>query len=109
MVGMCHESLFRELLQQPAEGIAIGAHAPLFDDYVALLIEFPHYGMQEALGLKIGPEFQAILGKRVVVRGLVVVGEGIHVFTAILLDDFSELIGDDVLVRAGNRILPGFL
>ncbi len=67
--------------------------------------------MQEAFGLEIRPEFQAIDGERIVVPGLVEVGEGIHALAAFAFDDLAELIvvGSGKFVRGGNGVFPCLL
>ena len=63
------------LLDEPADRAALGAHAPLFVNDVALFVELAEDRVEEALGVEIRPELHAIRRQRVEVDGLVVVGE----------------------------------
>jgi hypothetical protein len=54
------ERCIDELLDQPADRVAIGAHAALFDDNVTLFVELPLDGVADALAFEVGPEFQTI-------------------------------------------------
>ena len=108
MVGMRLERCVDELLDQAADGIAVGAHAALFDDDVALFVELAHDGMQEALGFEIGPEFEAVRREGVEVIGLVVAGVGVHALAAFALDDLAKFVGLDVFVGFRDGVFPGF-
>src|SRR5260221_237543 len=108
MVGMRLKRGGGELLNQAADGIAVRAQAALFDYNVALLVKLAHHGMEKALGLKVGPQFQPILGQGIVVGGFVFAGVGVHVFAAVLLDDLAEFVGLDEFVGGGNGVFPFF-
>ena len=109
MIGIGHERRAEELLEQAARGTAVGAHAALFHHHVALLVELAHHRMQQAVRLQRGPQLELVRRHGVHVAGLVVVGEGVHAHAAVALDDFAELVVDDVLVGGLDRILPGLL
>src|SRR5437763_1638915 len=98
MIGMCLERGGGELLDQAADGIAVRAQASLFDDYIALFVKLTHHRMKESFRFQISPQFKPVLGQRVVVIGLVFGSVGVHVFAAVLLDNFAEFIGFDELV-----------
>src|SRR5271157_530864 len=106
---MGRECLFRKLLKQSPEGVAVDAHAALFDHHVALFIKLPHHGMLEALRFEIGPQFEAIDGERVEVLGLVPTGGGVHVLASFAFDDLAKLVAvrRGELVGGRNRVLPG--
>src|SRR6202790_1066058 len=106
MIFTSLKSRGRELLQQTPKRLAVHTHSPFLDDYVALLVKFAHDRVQESLRLQIGPQFQAVLGKRIMIGSLVVRRESIHSLAAIALDDLSELVGNDVLIRFLNGVLP---
>src|SRR5208283_4702716 len=108
VIWVCFERSGVELLQQPAGGIAVGAQAALFDYHVALFIELAQHGMKKTLGLQIGPQLQPIRGQRVVIGGLVVIGEGVEILAAALLDDLAKLVGHNIFVGFGNGVLPAF-
>ena len=52
-------------------GLLSRAHAALLVDDVALLVELAHHRLEEALGLQVGPQLEAIGRERVEVAGLV--------------------------------------
>ena len=79
-----------ELLQQPADGIAVGAHAALFNHHIALLVELAHDRMQEALRFEVGPKFQPVFRKRVVIFGLVFAGRSVQAFGAVAFENLRE-------------------
>ena len=109
VIGIGHEGCAQELLDQAAGGTAVGTHAALFHDHVALFVELAHHGMHHAIRLERGPQLDLIRRHGVHVGSFVVVGEGVHADTAVALDDFAELVRHDVLVGFLDRILPGFL
>ena len=108
MIGMGFEGRGVELFEQAADGIAISAQAALFDHDVTFFIKLAQHGMKEALRLEIGPELQPIRRQRVVIAGLVVIGEGVEILTAVLLDDLAELVGHHVFVGFGDGVFPRF-
>ena len=98
-----------ELFDHPSDRIAIRAHAALFDHHIAFFIKLAHYRLRETRRFKIGPKLQPIGGQRIEIIGFVVIGAGVDVLASVALKNFGELLGDDVFLRLGNRILPGFL
>src|SRR5581483_3970649 len=44
-----HEGSFQELLNKTTDRLTVGAHPPLFDNYIALFIELAHDRVQKAL------------------------------------------------------------
>src|SRR5208282_2686835 len=52
-------------------------------------------------------QFQTIRRERVMVLGLIVIGGGVQILTAVLLDDLAKLIWHDVFVGRGYGIFPG--
>ena len=62
VIGMGFKRGGGELLEQAADGIAVGAHAALFDHDVALFVKLAQHGMKKTLGFEIGPEFEAVCG-----------------------------------------------
>ena len=103
------ERRLQELLHETANGVALGAHAPLFGHDIALFVELAEDGMKEALGLEVGPQFEAIRGKRVKVRRLIRCGERVHADGAGAIHDLAELVRDDILLRLVHRPLPRLL
>src|SRR5208283_3790560 len=97
----------QELLEETALGVGVGAHAALFDDHVALLVELAGHGVCQAAAFEIGPELEAIFGHRPEVLGLVEAGFGVQALGAVALGDVGELIGDDELVRLGLGLFEG--
>ena len=61
-VGMRNVGGGEELLDHAADGRGVDAHAALFLDDVALLVELALDGMADALAFKVGPEFEAVGG-----------------------------------------------
>src|SRR6202049_1316483 len=109
MVGMGFKRASRKLFNQSPNGVAVSSHAALLDDHIALLVKLPHHGVQEALGFEISPEFKPIFRQRVVIGGLVVISERVHVLAAILFDELAKCVADDVLVGLSDDVFPGFL
>ena len=102
------ERLGGELLEQSPGGIAVGTKPPLLDDHIALLVKLAQHGMQKSLRFQIRPEFEPVDGKRIVVRGLVVIGIGVEIFAAVLLDDLAKFVRLDELIGGGDVIFPIF-
>src|SRR5205814_5754692 len=101
MIRMCLESRRDELLEQTSDGPAIGTHPALLDYHVALFIKFAHHGVDEALGLEIGPQFETIFRKGIVIPGLVIIGKRVQAFASVAFHDLAKLIGHHILV--GDR------
>src|SRR4051812_7406312 len=95
-----------ELLDEASDGIAFDAHTTLFINDITLFVELAHHWLQEAFGLEIGPEFEAISGHGVVVSGFVFGGGGVHADGTIGLDELSELVADDVMVGLFGQVFP---
>ena len=108
-VGMRGEGRGQELLDQPADRLALGAHPPLLVDDVALLVEVAHHRLQVALRLEVGPELQPVGGEGEEVAGLVGVGEGVQAHAALAVDDLAELVLHHVGVGLGDPVLPRLL
>src|SRR5215469_3336012 len=96
----------KKLLRQAAERLAIGAHAPLFRHYIALLVELAHHRVQEALRFQKGPQLNAICGERVEVDGLIVRGSGVHSDLTLLIEHLGKGVIDHVFVRLFGCVLP---
>ena len=109
MIGIGVESCAQKLLDKAPGGSAVGTHAPLFHDDVALFVEVTHYGISEAVGLDRRPKLNHVGGHRVHVAGFVVGGKGVHADSAMALDDFAKLVLDDKLVGGGDSVLPFLL
>ena len=102
-------SFGHELLDQPADWVAISAHAALFGDHVPFFVELAKHGMRIARRLHISPQLKPIDGKGIEVAGIVLSGEGIYILNSVPVEDFAEFIRHHVLLRVFDRILPGFL
>ena len=98
-----------ELLDHAADGGGVDAHATLFLNDVALLVELALDGLADALAFEIGPELETVGGHAPEVLGGVFGGRGVDADGAVLLGDVGELIGDDELLRFGLGVLEGFL
>jgi hypothetical protein len=99
----------QELLEQPPGGLAVRAHPALLHDHVALLVELAHHGLEEPLGLQVGPQLQAVGGEGIVVVGLVAAGAGVETDAALAVHDLAERVGDHVAVGLLDGLLPGLL
>ncbi len=97
-----------ELLDHAADGGRVDAHATLFLNDVALLVELALDGLADALAFEIGPELEAVGGHGPEVLGGVFGGGGVHADGAVLLGDEGELIGDDEFLCVGLGVLEGF-
>ena len=87
MIWMGAVSRGYELLQQPADRIAVGAHPAFLNNNIAFFIEFAHHGMQKPLGFHIGPQLQAIRWKRIVVGGFILIGGSVHAFDTVAVEN----------------------
>ena len=97
-----------ELLDHAAGGRGVDAHATLFLDDVALLVELALDGLADASALHVGPELEAVGGHAPEVLGGVFAGGGVEAFGAVLLGDLGErLIGDDVLLGGVLGVVEG--
>ena len=103
---MSFKGLGSELFEQAANRVAVSSQTALFDYHVALLVELAQHGMKKTLRFEIGPQFEPVHGKRVMIGCLVVIGEGVEILTAVLLDDLAKLVGHDVLVGRGDCVFP---
>ena len=104
-VGMRDVGGGEELLDHAADGVGVDAHAPLFLDDVALLVELALDRVADALALKIGPELEAVRRHAPEVLRRVFGGGCVDADCAVLFGDCGELVGDDVLLRLGLRVL----
>src|ERR1700761_2217814 len=102
MIGMGFKSRGVKLFEQATNGVAIRSQAALFDYDVALFVKLAQNGMEKTLGLEISPKLQAVRRQLVVIAGLIVIGEGVKILTAILLNDFAKLVGHHVFVGFGD-------
>ena len=56
MIRMRRKSFRDELLKQSANRVAVGAHAPFFNDNITLFVKLAEYGMRVAFRLQIPPQ-----------------------------------------------------
>ena len=89
------------LLDHAAGGGGVGAHAALFLDDVALLVELAQDGMADAAALHVGPELEAIGRHAPEILGEVFGGLGVEAFGAVLFGELREGVGNDVLLGRG--------
>ena len=108
-VGVGGEGGRQELLDQAADRLALGAHAALFEDDVALLVELAHHRCEIALGLEVRPQLEAVGGEGEEVAGLVRVREGVQADAALAVDDLAELVLDHERVGLGDPVPPRLL
>ncbi len=90
-------------------GVGVDAHAALFLDDVALLIELAGDGMADATALQVGPEFEPVGGHAPEVLGGVFAGGSVEADGAVLLGQFGELVGDDVFLGCRLGVLEDLL
>ena len=109
MIRVGLEGSIDELLDQAADGVAVGAQSALFDHHVAFFIKLAHHRVQETLGFEVGPEFEAIRREGVEVVGFIVAGIGVHALAALALDDLAKFVGLDVFLGFVDGVLPCFL
>ena len=107
-VGMRDVGGGEELLDHAAHWGGVDAHAALFLDDVALLVELALDGMGDALAFQVGPELEAVGGHAPEVLRGVFGGVGVDAYGSVFFGDLRELVGDDVLLRFGLRVLEGF-
>src|SRR5689334_19578759 len=86
-----------QLFHQAALRLALGSHAPLFHDDVALLVEFAEDRMQKALRFQKEPELGGIGWEAKEIAGPVPGGCGIQAAASRPLDHVAEFILDDEL------------
>ena len=99
----------KELLFQAAFWVGVDAHATLLLHDVPFLVELAGDGVADATALHVGPEFEAVGGHAEEVLGGVLGSRGVEAHRAVLLGQFGELIGDDVLLGLGLRVLERLL
>ena len=103
---MCGERHGQELLDHFADRRAIGPHPPFFNHDIPFFVELAKDWMRKSRRLQISPQLQAVHGKREVILGVVVASRSIHVFAALALHDFAELIGNYILLSVFDCVLP---
>ena len=106
-VGVRVEGRGDELLDQAADRLALGAHAALFDDHVALLVELAEHRLEEALGLEIGEQLELVGGQRVEVAGGVGAGGGVQPDAALAATSSSNSFVVDERWAASCFVLEG--
>ena len=89
-VGMGDVGGGEELLDHAADGRGVDAHAALFLDDVALLVELALDGLGDALAFEVGPELEAVGGHGPEVLGGVFCGGGVDADGAVLLGDLRR-------------------
>ena len=102
-----HVGRGQELLDKPADGVRVGAHAPLFHHHVALLVELARHHVGQPAALQPRPKLQAVLRHRPEVLRFVQPGFGVQAVGAVALGHLGELVGNDVLVRLGLGLNEG--
>ena len=90
-------------------GDGVDAHAALFLDDVALLVELALDRVADALAFEVGPEFEAVGWHAPEVLRGVFGGRCVDADCAVLFGDLGELVRDDVLLRGGLSVLEGLL
>ena len=61
----------QKLLDEPADGVRVGAHAPLFNHHIALLVELARHHVRQPAALQPRPKLQPVLRHRPEIHGLV--------------------------------------
>ena len=98
-----------ELLDEAADGIGVGAHAALFHDHVALLVELAGHGIGQAARLHPRPQLQAVFRHRPEVLRVVEAGFGVQAVRAVGFGNLSELVGDDEFLGLGLGVEKGLV
>ena len=94
-----HIGCSQELLEETALEAGVGAHAALFDHYVAFLVELARHRVSQAAALKPCPKLQAVFRHGPEEHGVVERGFSVQAFGPVALGHVSELVGDDEFVR----------